>query len=69
MKIGQKVVLLKDVTYRGGVLKEGSVHPVTDVGTRYGLPFITPEGFSQERQLQFGDYEIIHEFNLKEETK
>lgn len=59
--IGDKVRMLEDVSLKNGELelKVGEEFSVTDVGTRYGLPFISPEGLTHEIQLSPRTYEKV----------
>lgn len=58
---GDKIRLLQDIPIKSGtiILKEGSEFTVTDVGVRYRLPFISPEGITHEIQLQPKTYEKV----------
>lgn len=65
---GDRVMLLKDLTVKvhnpdtpDRVFPKGTVLSVTDVGQRYRLPFVSPEGVGHEVQLQprtYDKYEV-----------
>lgn len=61
VEIGDKVRLLEEVSLKNGKLelKTGDEFSVTDVGARYGLPFISPEGLTHEIQLNPRTYEKV----------
>lgn len=61
LEVGNQVELIEDVQIKNNTitLEKGSIYKVTDVGTRYGLPFISPEGITHEIQLQPKTYQKV----------
>lgn len=57
---GDNIVLIKDIPFSNKlVLKKDEIFAVSDIGIRYGLPFIYVEELGHELQLQPRSYKKL----------